>query len=368
MRNYRSFLLGLLLVLATSFTLSAQADVKFGDLDKSPMDAAHYPLRSRYKNYLDEDDADRDRRIKVLYSRPQKKDRRLFGGIIPWGTDWRLGANEATEVTFYNGVEIGGTFIPRGTYTMFAEVYPSQWIIKISTERFIGGSENRDKTKDLVAVGIPTGMTAEPVEYFSIGYKKIDDLNVDMVFAWGNTQASLPISLSPTSMEGEDASPMDLLQYPNMSRLRNYVEEKDLAANEPQVRVVYSRPQKKGRKLFGELIKYGEVWRMGANETTLVSFFNDVTIDGKEVKAGTYGLFARPTADKWEFILHKNTQSWGNANHDDKDNVLSFSAATEKTPKELEALSMTFVEAGDKTIHLVVGWGDTMARLPIVLK
>ena len=366
MKFFNSLATLLLLSLLTA-PASAQ-EVKFGDLDKSPMDVAHYPFRSAYLNYLDADDPDRRRDIKVLYSRPQVKDRDIFGGIIPWGTDWRLGANEATEVTFFRNVEINNTFIPAGTYTMFAQVYPDQWIIKVSEERFIGGSANRDISKDLVAVPVPTMHVGQSREYFSIGFRKVDDQNVNMVFAWDQTRAELPIRLAPASLSGEDASPMDLVQYPNMSRLRNFVEEEELEANEPQVRVVYSRPRKKGRAIFGELVKYGEMWRLGANETTEITFFNDVTIGGQNVKAGRYGLFAIPREGEWEFILHKNTQSWGVPNHDPEDNVLTLKAATEKTPNTLEALSMTFVERGAKQVDLVVGWDNRMARLPITLQ
>lgn len=365
MKIFPSLFVPLLFFLFVAPT-SAQ-EVKFNDLDKSPMDVAHYPRRSAYKNYLDEDDADRQQRIKVLYSRPQVNDRDIFGGIIPWGTDWRLGANEATEVTFFQNVEINNTYLPAGTYTLFAQVYPDQWIVKVSEERFIGGSQNRDTSKDLVAVSVPTTHVGQPREYFTIGFKKIDDSNVHMVFAWDQTRAELPIRLAPTSFAPEDASPMDLVQYPNRSRLRNFLEADELAANEPQVRVVYSRPQKKGRKIFGELVEYGENWRLGANETTEITFFNDVTIGGQNVKAGRYGLFAVPREGEWEFILHKNVQSWGTPNHKPEDNVLTLKAPTEKTPRNLEALSMTFVERSSGQVELVVGWDDRMARLPITL-
>ena len=348
-------------------SLNAQA-VEFGDLDKSPMDAAHYPRRSAYRNYLGEDDPDLRQQIKVLYSRPNKKDREIFGNLEPYGQDWRLGANEATEVTFFQAVEIGNTTIPAGTYTMFAQIYANQWIIKISEERFIGGAANRDVAKDLVAVPVRTMPTNNSREEFTIGFQKVDDNRVNMVFEWDKTRAMLPINLNPASMAGADASPMDLVQFPNMSRLRNYVEEKDLAANEPQVRVVYSRPQAKGRKIFGELIPTdGSLWRLGANETTLVTLFKDAKVGDTDVKAGTYGLFARVNADNWEYVLHKSTQSWGSANFDEKNIVATYTAKTEKTPKTLEALSATLMDVNG-TVHLIFGWENTMARLPIMVK
>jgi hypothetical protein len=363
--NKNTILLSIcLLLMSIGLSLNAQ-ELKFPDLDKSSMDAAHYPRRAAFQNYLADDDPDRTQMIKVFYGRPMKKEREIFGGLVPWGQDWRLGANEATEVTFFVPVEIGGTYIPAGSYTMFAQVYPNQWIIKISEERFIGGSENRDITKDLVAVAIPTHSVPEVRESFTIGFQKVDEGHVDMIFAWDQTQTSLPINLNPASMAGDDVSPMDLAQYPPMSRLRNYVEPEELEANEPQVRVVYSRPMMKGRKIFGELLPYGEMWRVGANETTELTFFEEVVIGGKTIRPGRYGLFAMVNDGNWEFIIHDNVQSWGNANHKEEDNIVKVMAKTEKTPSTLEALSMTFVEKGNNQIELVVGWENTMARLPI---
>jgi len=354
-------------LLSGLFTTAQAQEVKFADLDKSPMDAAHYPEGAAYQNYLAADDADRTELIKVLYCRPGKNDRAIFGALVPWGQDWRLGANEATEVTFFQDVEIGHTLVPAGSYTLFAQVYPEQWIIKISTERFIGGSENRDVSKDIAAVTVPTTPLGTARESFVIGFQKVDDGLVNMLFEWDHTRATLPINLNPPSLAGDDVSPLDLVQYPPMSRLRNYVEAADLAANEPQVRVVYSRPQMKGRKIFGDLLKYSELWRVGANETTELTFFQDVNIGGTVVPAGRYGLFATVNKDNWEFIIHKNVQSWGPANHDDEDNIVTVVAKTEKTPSTLEALSMTFVDKGNNKIDLVVGWENTMARLPITV-
>ena len=358
----------LFIALLVSTDISAQ-ELKFPKLDPSPMDAAHYPRRAAFQNYLDADDPDRTQKIKVLYCRPNKKGREIFGKLEPFGKDWRLGANEATEVTFFQPVEIAGTTVPSGTYTMFAELQPDHWIIKISSERFIGGSKNRDVTKDIAHAKVALTKMPDVREEFTIGFQKVDEGNVNMLFEWDKTRATLPINLNaPSLTNGPDKSPMDLVQYPNMSRLRNYVKPEELDANEPQVRVVYSRPQMNGRKVFGELLKYGEMWRVGANETTLVTFFNDVTIGGKKVRKGTYGLFAKVNQGTWEFIIHKNTQSWGHPNHDEKDNVVTVVANVEKTPSSVEALSILLVENGTNKVDLVVAWENSMAKLPITLK
>jgi hypothetical protein len=109
------------------------------------------------------------------------------------------------------------------------------------------------------------------------------------------------------------------------------------------------------------------MWRVGANETTELTFFKEVTIGGTKIPAGRYGLFANLNADSWEFIIHKNVQSWGNENHNPEDNVVTLSAKTEKTPVTFEALSMLFVEKGANQIELVVAWENTMARIPIMV-
>src|ERR1700744_4779110 len=99
-----------------------------------------------------------------------------------------------------------------------------------------------------------------------------------------------------------DSSPLDISYYPVDYPVLK-VQEK---VNEPLIaRVVYSRPQKRGRKLFGDLVAYGQVWRLGANEATELEFFQDVKIDKKPVKKGRYTLYALVDADKWTLILNK---------------------------------------------------------------
>jgi len=288
--NYK--MITMLMLVFGTVTMFAQ-DIKFPALDKSPMDAAHYPRRSAFANYLDADDPDRTQKIKVLYSRPNKNGRNIFGELIPYGKTYRLGANEAQEVTFYQAVEIGGTYVAPGTYTMFADINQDHWIFKLSTERFIAGVDGRDESKDIVATKIMTSKVADVREAWTIGFQKIDEGLVHMLFEWDQTRAALPINLNPAMMDGDDASPMDLAAYPNASRFLNFQKPEDLEAAQPKVRVVYSRPQMKGRKIFGELLKYGEMWRVGANQTTEVTFFQDVMIGGKKIRRGKYGLFAK---------------------------------------------------------------------------
>jgi tetratricopeptide (TPR) repeat protein len=115
----------------------------------------------------------------------------------------------------------------------------------------------------------------------------------------------------------------------------------------------YHRPGVKGRKIWGELVPFGEVWRAGANEATTIRFDDPVKVDGKDVPAGTYAFFALPTKDKWTLILNKTAKQWGAYAYDAKEDQLRFDVQ----PKAVEAtewLTYTIDPAGAEsaTVHL----------------
>ena len=229
------------LFLFMGFMLTAQQDtVKWPSLDVSPMDRATYPRTAAFGNYLDEDDPNKQPKIKVYYSRPYKKDRVIFGDLVKYGEDWRLGANEGTEVTFHQNVELEGVVIPRGRYRLYAEVNQDKWDIVVSTHTNTAGMRDIDKTKELGRFKAMTSKTDNLREQFTIGFQKIDEGNVNMLFEWDNVRATLPINLNAASLAGKDASPMDMVFYPPRSRFLNFVKPEELAANQPKIRVVYS--------------------------------------------------------------------------------------------------------------------------------
>lgn len=119
------------------------------------------------------------------------------------------------------------------------------------------------------------------------------------------------ISLMAQTLPPVDKSPMDMSYYPS-----NYpvLKIQDKPTDPLTARVVYSRPQKAGRTIYGGLVKYGEVWRLGANEATEIEFFKPVKIDGKKVAKGRYTLYAIPYETTWTFILNKDTDTWGPLN------------------------------------------------------
>ncbi len=99
------------------------------------------------------------------------------------------------------------------------------------------------------------------------------------------------------------------------------------------IAIEYHRPGVKGRKVWGDLVPYGEVWRTGANEATTIKFDDPVKIDGKDVPAGTYAFFALPTKDKWTLILNKTAKQWGAYGYDAKQDQLRWDV----TPRAIDA-------------------------------
>ena len=166
-----------------------------------------------------------------------------------------------------------------------------------------------------------------------------------------------------------DKSTMDRAYYPDGAPHRNF--EKDEAKQKaltPQIRVTYSRPAKKGREVFGSLLKFGEAWRVGANESTEILFVNDVVFGGKDIKAGRYSIIIIPTATEWTLKLNTVLDGWGNYGYDASKDIASVSVPVTKSNKEIENLSIALYEASAKKVHLKIGCDTTVAEFPITLK
>ncbi len=122
-----------------------------------------------------------------------------------------------------------------------------------------------------------------------------------------------------------------------------------------EIAIHYHRPLVKGRAVWGDLVPYGQVWRAGANENTTISFSTPVSIGGRELPAGTYGLHTLPTASDWTLILSKNSSNWGSFRYEEKDDALRVAVKPEPGPMT-EALTYTFEEPTDNRVRVVLSW------------
>lgn len=170
-----------------------------------------------------------------------------------------------------------------------------------------------------------------------------------ILFAFGISSLSFAQDFSDL-----DKSPMDAV----------IVRNKD---NSPLVRIIYSRPQKRGREIFGGLVPFDEVWRTGANEATEITFYDDVNFGDKHVMAGTYSLFTIPGKEKWTIIINEMTNAWGAYNYEKEKDVIRVKAKANQTAASVEKFSITFRPHSDGA-HLLIGWDDTYLEIPITNK
>jgi hypothetical protein len=186
-----------LVVLFSSFLASAQTQValksKLPGLDKSPMDIAYYP--ANYPVLKIQDKATEALVARVIYSRPQKDNRSVFGELVEYNTIWRLGANEATEIEFFKEVKINNKKLAKGRYTLFAIPTATEWTIIFNKDTDIWGAFKYDEKKDALRVTVPVAKMTESVEAFTINFTKAGT-GADMLIAWDNISVTVPITFT----------------------------------------------------------------------------------------------------------------------------------------------------------------------------
>ena len=168
-------------------------------------------------------------------------------------------------------------------------------------------------------------------------------------------------SFGQVKFPAPDKSPMDMCYFPDnypILKIQNKITEP------PACRIVYSRPLKNGRSVYGELVEYGKIWRLGANEATELELYKDARIGDKKVRKGRYSLFAIPYEDKWTIIINKVTDVWGAFQYDDKNDVARFDVKTEAMNTPMEAFSMVFQKGDRNNTNLVIAWDKIKTEIP----
>jgi len=133
------------------------------------------------------------------------------------------------------------------------------------------------------------------------------------------------------------------------------------------VKIDYSSPRAKGRKIFGGVVSYGEVWRTGANEATTFVADTNVTVGGQAVPAGSYTIFTLPKADAWTLIISKKTGEWGTDYAGEKEDLARVPMSVSKTSSPVENFTVAFDPAGGKCT-LRMEWENTRASVEITEK
>ena len=131
------------------------------------------------------------------------------------------------------------------------------------------------------------------------------------------------------------------------------------------VEIDYSRPAVRGRKIMGNLVRYDEIWRTGANKNTIISFSDSVQIEGNTLPAGQYGLYTRPSSNQWKVYFYKSTNNWGLPNPwDDSEVALSLIITPSFFEYKIENFTITISDINSDAAQLNLIWENTLLSIP----
>ncbi|MES2417862.1 MAG: DUF2911 domain-containing protein [Bacteroidota bacterium] len=132
-----------------------------------------------------------------------------------------------------------------------------------------------------------------------------------------------------------------------------------------KITIIYSRPNVKGRKVFGDLEPFDKVWRTGANSATVIKFTDDVKINGHDLAAGEYGLFTIPNKTEWTVIINKNPKQWGAYTYQESDDVLRFKVKPAVLKDKVETFTMQFANVMPTSAQLSLKWENTALTIDL---
>jgi hypothetical protein len=132
------------------------------------------------------------------------------------------------------------------------------------------------------------------------------------------------------------------------------------------MKIIYGQPYKRGRKIFGELVPYNEVWRTGANEATELTTTRDILWAGQKLEAGTYELFCIPRENEpWTIILNNQLGQWGAFDYQSTSDELRVDIPAAQTESSTEAFTIEFAKLDGDSTQVVMGWDKTKVSIPV---
>jgi hypothetical protein len=159
----------------------------FRGLDKSTMDMAYFP-----DNFAHDRKPGEKAIIRVTYSRPEKKGREVMGKLVPYDKVWRAGANEATEIKFYQDIELGGKKVKAGSYSLFTIPAEKEWTVILNSDLDYWGAYSYNAKNDVLRVTAPVSALNDTVENFSIQFESKGEKQGVMKLAWDKTKVEVP--------------------------------------------------------------------------------------------------------------------------------------------------------------------------------
>lgn len=159
--------------------------------DNSPMDMVYFP--GDYPLLRMAEKTSSPPLMRIIYSRPQKQNRKIFNGLIKYDVPWRLGANESTEIEFFSVATIQNKTIKPGRYILYCIPQETKWTLVFNSNLYSWGLQ-QNQQKDLLKFEVPLEKNSLIIEYFTIAIEKRSDKSAEIIFLWDDVKASLPVS------------------------------------------------------------------------------------------------------------------------------------------------------------------------------
>lgn len=279
--------------------------------------------------------------VAIYYSTPAIKGRLVWGALVPYGKLWRTGANEATVFETSQEIKISGQVVPAGKYALFSIPGEREWTFILNSNWNQWGAFKYDKALDVLR------FTALPQKSSEFNERlKFEIVNDEVILNWENLQVGFVVN-------GGKKDKPDGIRVSPASTERGSLDEASITIN-------YSQPAVNGRKIWGELVPYNQVWRTGANEATTFEVDKDVFVSGQRLPAGKYALFTIPGEKEWTVIFNSNWDQWGCFTYDQSKDVLRFNTMPTQSTEFNERLKFDVV---DNDVLLL--WENLQLRIPV---
>ena len=159
--------------------------------DHSPMDMIYFPNDYPLLKMAGKTSA--PPLMRIIYSRPQKENRKIFDGLVKYDAPWRLGANESTEIEFFSTATVQGKTVKPGRYIMYCIPQETKWTLILNSNLYSWGLQ-QNRQKDLIQFEVPVEKNKVIIEYFTIAAEKRSEKSAEIIFLWDDVKAKLPVS------------------------------------------------------------------------------------------------------------------------------------------------------------------------------
>ncbi len=286
--------------------------------------------------------------VTVEYHSPAKRDRVIFGELVPYGEPWRAGANEATTIEFSKAVRVQGEQLDAGKYGFWVIPDDSgEWTLIFSSANDVWGA-TYPEGQDALRVTAQASQR-EPRERLEYYFSRAAEQEGVLLLTWDTIR--LPIAIETLE---NDEEVMPSLKAAVMNTIMT-----------TEVTVHYHRPAVRGRTIFGELVPFDEVWRTGANNATTIEFSKDVTLNGQPLAAGKYGFWLIPIEEGPATLIFSSDADVPGTPYPEGNDVLRIDVEPVTGEETEELLEYVFPGTTTNTGQLHLVW-DTW-RFPMTI-